>query len=844
MIRTALHGAWAHKRRLAGTALSVVIGVAFLAATLVMGDTARAGFETAFTEANDGIDAVVRSELRLSAGENVALTPIDAAVVDRVAAVDGVATVAPSVEGFAQIVGADGTPLGGEGPPTLGANWIDDPTLTAYDLAEGRAPARPGEVVIDRGSAEAGDLAVGDEVTVLTPAPVTATVVGVATFGDADNLGGTTLAAFSFPEAQRLFVGGAERVTGIVVAGDGNVAQDELAARIAAAVPDGVEAITGAALTAELQDDIESDFLAFFLRGLQVFAGIALLVASISIFNTFSIVAAQRTGEAALLRMLGASRLQVLASGVLEAAVVGVAGVGVGIGAGVLTAAGMLALMESAGFGLPVDGLRVGGGSVVVAAAVGMGVTLVGGFVPAWRASRVPPLAALRDTAVEVVRAPRWRLFAGLALLGAGVALVLSGMSGEGSVDRAGVGSLLAVVAVVLLGPVVAGPAGSLLGAPLRWRGVPGDLARRNVVRNPRRTASTATALLVGVGVVSLFTMFGASVSATIEEAVDEAFGGDLVVEASGFSGAGLSPELLDDVAALDEVGAVAGMGFGPAVVDGDEQQIGFAELADLAAVSSFDVQDGSIGDVGPDGLAVSLGTAEAEGWALGDEVAIRFADGATETFTVAAVYDSLAIGGSMLLPEEAWRTHHGQTSYALAMIGLADGVPVPDGREAVEAVTGPHGSPTVRDRDEFVEAQAGQIDVLLTVVYGLLAVAIVIALMGIGNTLSLSVHERTRELGLLRAVGQTRSQLRAMVRWESVVVAVFGTLGGVGLGLFLGWGLVQSMAAGADVGTFALPAGRLAVIVAVGAAAGVLAGLRPAWRASRLDVLAAVSGQ
>ncbi|HEX2048819.1 MAG TPA: FtsX-like permease family protein [Acidimicrobiales bacterium] len=834
---TALAMSWAHKRRLVGTTLAVLLGVTFLTATLVLGDTARAGFEVAFEEANAGTDAVVRSSTSLTGGEQRAAVPLDASIVDRARGVAGVSRVAPTVEGFAQIVGADGTPLGGSGPPTLGAAWIGDENLTGWELAEGRAPERAGEVVVDRGSATRGDLAVGSTTTVLAPAPVPVAIVGIATFGGSDSLGGVTLAAFTLDEAQRLLLGGRPQVTGVVVGAHPGVSQDELVARLSTVLPPGVEAITGAQLTAEQRADIESDFLGFFETALLGFAAVALVVAGFSIFNTFSVLGAQRTRESALLRALGASRGQLLCSGLMEAGLVGLAGSAVGVGAGIGVSKGMLSLLDANGFGLPVAGLGVAPASVTAAVAVGMVVTLLGAAVPSWRSSRVAPLAALRAASVDGGHASRPRLAAGIAFLLVGAGLALQG--GFGSVA---VGAPAVLVAVALLGPAVARPVVALLGAPLAVRGLPGDLARRNAVRNPKRTSATAAALLIGVGVVTLFTLFGASVSASIESAVQRSFGGDLVVESSGFSGAGLSVDLLEEVRALPEVEAAAGLGFGAVKLDGEDHQMGFADLAALGSIATLDVRRGDLSSIRGTEVAISTETAEDEGWALGHRLSVVLPDGASRSMTVAAVYEERAMGGEVLVPEEMWRAHAPQTTYSTVLVGLAEGVHLEDGRRAVAGVTQRHGNPPVRDRDEFVESQAAEVDALLGVIYGLLAVAIVIAMMGIGNTVSLSVHERTRELGLLRAVGQTRAELRSMVRWESVLVATFGTAGGVCVGVFLGWAMVRAISASEGFGTFALPAGPLLTVMLIGAAVGVAASIRPAWRASRVDVLAAVA--
>jgi len=852
LLTTTLAAAWSRKRRLAGTALAIVLGVTFLTATLVLGDTARAGFRSAFAEANEGTDAVVRSATAYTGGEETVRPPVDAALLDTVLAVDGVEAAVATVEGTAQVLDADGDPIGGNGPPTMGGNWIDHPDLAAWELAAGRAPAAPGEVVLDVATAEDAGVGPGDTVTVLVPGPLEVTVVGTATFGGDDGgIGGTTYVAFTTEEAQARLLGRPDAVSAVAVAAVDGVDQEELVARLAPVLPEGVEAITGRALTDEQQADIESDFLGFFTTALLAFAVIALLVAAFSIVNTFSILAAQRTRESALLRALGASRAQVLGSTVIEAALVGAVGSLAGAAAGVGGAAGLLALLDHAGFGLPTDGLEVTGGALAVVVLVGMAVTLVGALAPAVRASRVAPLAALRDVAVDGSAGSRWRALVGLVAAAGGAALVVTaaaGNDGEGgaAMARAGMGGLVLMVGAVLLGPVLARPLASVLGAPLRLRGVSGELARRNAVRNPKRTAATAAALVVGVGVVSLFTVVAASVKASVEDAVDRAFGGDLVVTPAvgSWSGAGLGTDTVDALAALPEVEAAAGIGSGPATVDGRHTSVDVADPRALAAVADLDVVEGDLASMGQHDLAVTVDHAEERGWQLGDRVEVGFPDGATETLTVAATFDERFIAGPVLVSDTLWRAHDPQPAAWTVLVGLADGVSLDDGRAAIEAVTAGAGAPDVMDRDEFVESQAAEVDAFLAVVYGLLAVAILIALMGIANTLSLSVHERTRELGLLRAVGQTRAQLRAMVRWESVLVSGFGAVVGVALGLFLGWGLIRALDAAEGIGTLAVPVGPMAVVLAVGAGVGVLAGLRPAWRASRLDVLAAVAAE
>lgn len=848
-----LKGLWAYKRRLLGTLLAVFLGIAFLSGTLVLGDTMRATFDDLFTEANAGTDVVVRraSELGTDPGEaDTQRGLIDESLAGTLRAVDGVAAVEPYVEGYGQIVTADGTRLGGNGPPTLAANWVDEPELNPYRLADGRAPRTAGEVVIDRGAAQDGDLEVGDRATVLTPEPVDVEVVGIATFGSADSLGRVTFTAFTLDEAQQLLLGEADRVSSLPVRGAAGVAQEELARRVERVLPDDVEAITGVELTDETTNDINEQFLDLFTTFLVIFAAIALLVATFSIFNTFSILVAQRTRESALLRAVGATRSQVLASVVIESLLVGVVASVVGLVGGFGVAGLLKALLDTFGFSVPAGGLVLERSTVVISLVVGVAVTLVAGIAPAVRASRVAPLAALRDVAIDRAHASTRRVVGGLVLTGVGVVVVLSAVIGGGGsvLARAGLGALLTIVGVVVFGPVVARPASAILGAPVaRLRGITGALARENAMRNPRRTAGTAAALTVGVAVVTMFTVFAASLKASIDDSVSRSFTGDLVITSGQFGGGGLSPQLASDLDALTEVDTATGLGTGRARIGSGTETVTVVEPGALGDVLDLEVQRGAIDGLGDRDIAVSDAVADDEGWDPGTTVPVTFSDGTTTRFTVAVVFDANEIVGDYLLPRAAWAPHAIQDLDTTVLVSLAEGVGVGTARAAVDEVVDAFQAPDALDRDEYVDSVAGNVDTMLSIVYALLALAILIALMGIANTLALSMYERTRELGLLRAVGQTRRQLRSMVRWESVIIAVFGTIGGVGLGVFLGWALVEASSAGSGdmlAARFAAPVTQLVVVLVVGAVAGVLAGLRPARRAARLPVLQAIAAE
>jgi putative ABC transport system permease protein len=840
MWRITLRSLAAHKRRLLSTGSAVLLGVAFLSGTLVLVHTVSVGFADAIADAYAGTDAVVRSEVEVGQEELTERALVDGSLEDTVAAVDGVAAVAPRIESDGRIVGADGDPIGADGRTIVG-NWVDDDRLNPYDLAAGRAPGAPGEVVIDKASAEEGDLAIGDTTVVRTPDEVDVTIVGLVTFGGTDSAGSSTYAGFTTEFADEVLLPEPGKVSDLVVAADPGVGQAALVRRLDAVLPDGIEALTGTELIRETEEEIQGDDTESFQQVLTAFAVIALVVATFTIYNTFSILVAQRTGESALLRSLGASRGQVLRSVTVEALVVGLLASLGGLAAGVGLATGLIAVMDAIGLTIPASSPALGADAVVSALVVGTVVALLASLVPAIRASRVPPLAALRDVAVDRSATSRRRAVTGFVLAGLGIVLIIAGATGE-ALGTTGLGALATLVGVVVLGPVAARPAATVLGAPYAARrGLSGVLARRNAVRNPRRTAGTAAPLMIGVSVVSLFTVVAASLKASIADAVDEQITSDLVIIGEGTGGFGT--DLAPAIAELPEVAAASAGGVALVRVDGANVLPSTFDPATIESVEDLDMREGALRDVRTDQIAVSAEYADDHDLAMGDPVTVEYADGVTERPTIGAIYedDNLSEGGGIRLPRDAYLPHTSRPADSSVQITLADGVSLTEGERAVQRVADRFGAPDVQTNDEFVGMIADEIDVILTIVYALLALAIVIALMGIANTLSLSIHERTRELGLLRAVGQTREQTRAMVRGEAVTVALFGTVGGLGLGLFLAWGLVSALASEGFT-AFAVPGGSLAVTFALGALAGVLAALGPARRAARLDVLAAIA--
>ncbi|MEU8031333.1 FtsX-like permease family protein [Streptomyces sp. NPDC049099] len=847
-LRLGLTSLRAHRRRFAGTFLAVFLGVAFLTGTLVMGDTLRASFGSMFGEATSGTDAVVRgADAITTPGEAQGVRrPVDTSLVRAIERVPGVAAAAPNIQGAGQLVGSDGKPVGGQGPPTLAGNWITDARLNPYRIAEGRAPAKPGEVVVNRGAAKKGGLKIGDTTTLRTPDPVQVTVVGLATFGGQDGMAQVTFTGMTRADAEKYLTARPGQAAAIEVRAGPGVSQRELVRRLTPVLPKGVEAITGQQSAQENTDMISSRFLTVFTTFLLVFSGVALLVATFSIHNTFAIVVAQRTREDALLRALGAARRQVTAAALAEACLVALTASLTGLAGGIGIAAGLQALFPAIGFPFPDGDLVIKALSMVLPLAVGIAVCLGSALLPARRAGRTAPLAALRETAVDTSGASRVRAIAGGVLGASALAATLTGVLVSPSVWLAGVGALLALAAFVVLGPVAATTAVRLLGGPLdRLRGVTGSLARRNALRSPKRTAATAGALMIGVAVVSLFTVFGASLKATMDQTVSRSFAGDLAVSSPSFGagGSGLSPRLAPALQRLPQVGTAVGLGRGVAEVNGRGRALTVTDPAALARTFDLGTVTGSLRGLGADGIAITRTEAGRQHLRTGDTTRLTFTDGRSETFTVRAVYGRSELAGDYVITRAAWAPHRTQDADTLIAVTFKPGVGADAGRAAVRRIAARYGNPEVQTRDEYAQSSAGGIDMMLTLVYALLALAVVIALLGIANTLTLALHERTRELGLLRAVGQTRGQLRAMVRWESVLVAAFGTVGGLGLGAFLGWVLVRASDGASDTAfAFALPPARLAVVALVGLAAGALAGLRPGRRAARLDVLRAIA--
>jgi len=847
MVLTALRNLLAHKLRLFTTGLAVMLGVAFMAGTLVLTDTLTRTFDDLFADAFSGTDAMVRAEASFEDpnGFGNLRGRIDESLLDDVAAVDGVALAFGDVWGFAQVVGRDGEPIGnpGAGAPTLAANWPEG-ELNTWTLVAGGPPRGDRDVVLDKGVADDAGYGVGDRATVLVGgAPLEVTVTGIVRMAGADSPGGATFTMFT-TEAAQSHVGEAGKFDSIsVVAGDG-VSEEELVARIDGELPAGVEVVSGATVTEENQDAMRQG-LSFFSTFMLVFAVVALLVGGFIIFNTFFITVAQRTRENALLRAIGATRRQVLAAVLIEALGIGLIASALGLLAGIPLAIGLRALLAGFGLDIPTGGVVLAGGSALVAFSSGVVVTMLSAVSPSRKAAKVPPIAAMRDVAVgSTGYGSHQRVLVGSGVLAVGAATLLYGLFGDpgSALAIVGLGALLVFFGVSVLGRTVALPLSRLIGLPLaRLRGISGRLARENAMRNPKRTAATASALMIGVGLVTFITIFAASTKASFGETLDKAFTGDLIATSGQAGLGGVSPEFTEQVAALPEIDAAGGVRAGLAEVDGDSDQI-LGVSPEAFGIYDVDPVAGSPDDLDATSIAVIDDVADDKGLEIGDTVPVEFTATGTREMTVRLILErNPGVENEWVVSTEAFDANYPDQADVQVLIRKADGVTAAEALAAVETAAEGYPGVDVLDQSEFKEEQMVFVDRMLGLVYAMLALAILIALLGIGNTLALSIVERTRELGVLRAVGMTRAQLRSAIRWESVIIAVQGAVLGLAIGVFFGWALVTAMA-GEGLTVFAVPLGSLAVLVVLAALAGVVAAALPARRAARLDVLDALS--
>ncbi|BCL12300.1 ABC transporter permease [Micromonospora sagamiensis] len=824
MLRLTLRSLRAEALRMLLSALAVVLGVAFIAGTLIFVDGMRAGtYERAGT-----------FDRHTDVGVYATRQPIPASLVEKVRAVDGVRAAEGELTGTAGVVGADGRPVLGFG---FLAAVPTDPALQSYDVVAGRLPARPGEVVLDEETAADEGFTLGTPVRVggASGAARTFTLVGTVDVArTVRDIGGPFIGLVG---ADALAVTDGEGYGRIMVAADPGVADTVLADRVAKVAGTGTTVRTRTQILDAAVADAVRDLRQFNLV-LLTFAGVAVVVATFVIANTFTIVLAQRTRRTALLRLVGATRGQVFRATLLESALVGLAASALGVLVGVGLAAGMTALMTS--LDTPLTGtLTVTPATVSGCLLVGTVLTVGAAGVPAWQGTRVAPVAALTDAAVQVTRpAGRVRLAVGAAVLAAGVA-ALAGAASAGQFLLVAVGGVLSFLGIVLFGPVLVPALVRVIGAPARRVfGTTTALAVANAVRNPRRVAATATALVIGIGLVSSFVVGAQSTKTAIERSVDAQVGVDFLVTGVGGE---LPVGVVDELAGRPELGVVHEQR--REVADDVEFRAAHPTLVERTLTG---VDSGRVDRLGPGRVLVHRELARERGWSAGDRVTLR-----SRAFEVAAVVtaapsaDAPVPAGHVVEVGAAdfTRLFPAVRGY-LAEIDPAEGVTAPTARAAVESVLARYPTVNLMDQAAYKRMLTGTVDMLLAFVVALLGLAVVIALVGVANTLSLSVVERTRENAVLRAVGLTRGRMRAVLAAEAVLTALVGALLGVALGIGVSAGAMAFLAELGGDFTLVLPWGRLGAILGVAVLAALAASVLPARRALSRPVVEALGAE
>lgn len=844
MLRVSLRNLLVSKLRLFLTIMAVTVGVTFVSGTFVLSDTMVKAFGELYSGLTSGTDVVVRSEAAYAA--DLAATggqvrPLDESLVAKVGEVPGVAVAEGSVFGFALVLDEDGEPMQPGGAPTLGTSLTDDPRLAgAATFRKGRTPSGIHEMALDARTVKQAGYEIGDSVdVVLRDGQRSFRLVGIIGFGETDSLLGATLAGFDLPTAQKVLgkVGVVDEVD--VMAEDG-VSASELRDRVAEIVPEGVEVLTGEQVAEDGTASVR-DSMGAFTTIMLVFAGVSVVVGSFVIWNTFNVLVAQRRREVALLRAVGATRRQVLKGVLLEAAAIGLVSGAIGLALGVALAAGIRSLLELIGVEMPTTSPAVEPRTVMAALAVGLLVTLVAAIAPAWAATRVSPMEALRNAVPAGGPVSRARRLAGWGVTGAGIA-ALAVCAVVGNQRWATVFATL----ITFVGLVVAGPTLTRGMARLADHGPRGGgwrLAARNIARNSRRAAASALALTIGLTVVAAVTVTATSLKESVSEAVSGGNRSDLILEPAG-AGLGISPSVADLLRARKDVADVVELRESAAQVDGRSSLVTAMDTDGLDRVIDLGIQGGSLDALEPGRILISTTAAEDLGVRVGDTVTVTFPETGDIAVTIGGTFNKGSlINTNYLMTMPDFTANVTAPLDGAILMNSTSGTDPAQAKAAIEAALVDYPNVTVNDPSDITQKAQDSVDQLLGIVTAMLLLAIVVAILGIVNTLVLSVVERTRELGLLRAVGGTRRQVRTVVRRESVLISLLGAVTGIALGLVTGIALSRSLVA-EGVSTLAVPALSLLTYLVIAAAVGVLAAIGPARRASKVDILRAIASE
>lgn len=843
MWKATVKGLLAHRLRLALTALAIVLGVMFVSGTLVLTDTLHSTFTTLFNNVYQNVNFEVRAKAAFTESAGGAVRkPIPDSIAATVGAVPGVQYAGGTVSGLAQFVARDGKAITTGGAPTVGLSYEPNQQLSSLHLSQGLPPTTPNQVVMDAGTAGTYHFRVGDPVRILLAGPPkTFTISGIVQFGTANNLAGATIAAFDLPTAQQLF----NRVglyDAIDILSKPGVNQAQLQRSIAQVLPPGVEVVTGQTVANE-QVSFINQALSIFSTALLIFAFIALFVGGFTIFNTFSIIVGQRTRELALLRILGASRRQVFRSVLGEATIVGVLASLIGLGFGVLAAVGLVALLKGFGITLPSGPLVFQFRTVVVALLIGVGVTVVSAISPARRAVRIPPVAAIADHQGGDDQSSNRRIIIGSALTVLGVAALALGLT-KPAIQFVGIGAVGIFIGAGMLAPLVARPMSSAIGRPLaRLLGISGRLGRQNSMRSPRRTAQTSAALMVGLALVSTIAVFGASLSKSATASVDQAISADYIVSGSSNGVGGFSASVANAARLVPGVTSVSSVFISRFKFRNSVSTVTAVSPNRLSDTVILRMASGSgVPALAAGDLLIDTTTANTKHLLVGSIVPVAFALTGSGTMRIGGIFKPNALIGSLVVGQGFYQTHFDNQLPIAVLVRTSQGANT-SGEAALTAALKAYPSVKIQTRAQFEQAQQAKVNQLLGVVYVLLALAVLIALIGIVNTLILSVFERTHEIGLLRAVGMRRRQVRSMIRSEAVILSIFGAIIGVVIGTGLGVALAASLKQ-QGITDIVVPFTSLIVFVLIAALLGLGAASWPARRAAKLDVLAAIAAE
>ncbi|GAV41597.1 ABC transporter permease [Streptomyces acidiscabies] len=842
MFRTALRNVLAHKARLMMTVLAVMLGVAFVSGTLVFTNTLSNALENSSAKGFDQVDVAVQPRAQKATDNQVAKDPeLTDALLKRAASVKGAASATGVVTGFTAIADKDGD-LIGNGFSSQGANYWGDED-TRYPLTSGKAPQGAAEIAMDAGTAKRAGYQVGDTVRISVDGPVlTPTISGIFTTKDGNVAAGGSLTLFDTATAQKLF-GKTGTYDEIDVKAASGVSQTALKSALDKALPaDKVETTTSDQLAAD-QAEMISASMSGLKQGLLVFAGISLFVGTFIIANTFTMLVAQRTKELALLRAVGASRRQVTRSVLIEAFVVGaVAGV-TGLVAGIGIGAGLRALLEQTGAIIPDGPLIVSSGTIVSALVVGVVITMFAAWLPGRRAAKIPPVAAMSSLHAQATTRSlvvRNTLGALVSAAGAGTVLTATTMSGTDAQSAMGIGAVLLIIGVFILTPLLSRPLIAATAPLMRGFGISGKLARQNSVRNPRRTAATASALMIGLTLITGMTVIAGSLQQAIERMASDSIRADYVV--SMVNGNSLTPDVEKKLRTASGVEATSPMRNSPSRIDGDQEYLTGVDGSTIGGLVSPKVAEGRF-EVGGTKVVVDKYTADSHDWKPGSAFTVHYEDGKSQRLTVNGVYEGNDFLRGILLDTATLAPHQTDITDMKVMV-KADGGTSAEAKSALMKALGENPGIQVQSKKDISNQIAQFFTLLLNMLYGLLAMAVIVAVLGVVNTLAMSVFERSQEIGMLRAIGLDRRGIKRMVRLESLVISLFGGVLGIGLGVFFGWAAGELMGTSLPTYELVLPWARIAVFLALAGVVGVLAALWPARRAARLNMLGAIKSE